>query len=146
MVRAKERMDEELSIQHQHQTKPPDQHQQTWAPSSCPSTVITTQTHNKTSSFCTLRCRSFLYSSICQSVFWTLLEGNLSWGLVGLHPGAHGTFQHHFTLQKFGVGKIFERNLLFSSRLHLLDQKYSNIVKCCYNLNYLFAIWIYCQM
>ncbi len=46
----------------------------------------------------------------------------------------------YITVQKFGVAKIFhifERNLFYSPRLHLIDQNYSknsNIVKYYYNL------------
>ncbi len=42
------------------------------------------------------------------------------------------------TIQNFGVSKMsyifFERSLLCSPRLHLFDQKYSNISKYLYNL------------
>ncbi len=147
MVRAKERLDEELTIQQQHPTKPPDQ-QQTWALSSHPSTVIITQTHNKTSSFCTLKCQSFLYSSVWVEEYFL----DVTWKVI--YPEVLLDFiqelmelSNMFLLFKSLVLVRFLKEV--SSRLHLLDRNYSkkrNIVKYCYNLNYLFSSWIYWKM
>ncbi len=44
---------------------------------------------------------------------------------------------------------VFEESLKCSLRLHLFDKKYSknsNIVKCYYNLKWLFSILIYFKM